>query len=98
LPQARQIIDNYTNKYLYFPWGYYASSRWCVTKSTFSWKDYVSPLKSCDRPCEGTYMKFDNMDYLIWKWNSVFYKSIDFVDNEDFIKYNNFIFQPFFPM
>lgn len=98
LPQWNQLIDDYNNKFLYFPWWYYTSSRWCVTKSKYSGKNYAFPLKSCDRPCIWTYMKFDNMDYLIWKGNSVFYKSIDFVDIDDFKKYDNFIFQPFFPM
>jgi hypothetical protein len=97
LPQWN-IVDDYSDKYLYFPWWYYTSSRWCITKSTFSDKNYIYPLKACDKPCLWTYIKFDNQDHLVWKWNSVFYKSIDFVNIDEFKKYENFIFQPFFPM
>jgi len=97
LPQWNDIKD-FKNKYLYFPWWYYTSSRWCVTKSTYSDKNYIYPLKWCERPCIWTYIKFDKQDYLLWKWNSVFYKSIDYIDENNFWKYENFIFQPFLPM
>lgn len=97
LPQWN-YIENYKNTFLYLPWWYYASSRWCVTKSHYSKKNYIFPLRYCDRPCLWTYMELDNVSHLIWKWNSIFYKSIDFLKNNDISNYENIIFQAFFPI
>lgn len=96
LPQWTLVHDK-QDAFLYFPWGYYTSSRGCVTQSTFSGKNYIYPLSFCHRPCEDTYIQFPNQPHLIWKGNSVFYKSLSFMNIQDFSSYENFIFQPFLP-
>ena len=97
LPQWTRV-DSIKNKYLYFPWWYYTSSRGCVTKSTLLKKSHIFPQKYCDRACQNSYIEFSENSQFIWKWNLVFYNSLDYIKKSDFNKFEYFIFQPFFPL
>lgn len=97
LPQWNELSD-YENKYLLFPWGYYTSSRACITKSYISGKNYVFPLKKCNKPCIYSYIEFIHNNDIIQKWNTVFYKSLKYISVEDFNKFDKYIYQPYIPI
>lgn len=91
-------LENFDDKILYLPWWYYTSSRWCVTKSSVSDKNYIFPLKNCDKPCIDTYVEFNDWINFIWKWNSIFYESIEYLEKNNYKSFNIYLLQPFLPM